>query len=85
MRGAESRSAGFDRVMVRGSGSDDGRAKGGCGGVATVVDIIVACVSVPSRHLGGAVNFFSTLVIHFSSSHGFLVIFLVQFIFFDTS
>ena len=42
LRGAESRSAGFDRVMVRGSGSDDGRAKGGCkgGGVATVVDII---------------------------------------------
>ena len=47
LRGAESRSAGFDRVMVRGSGSDDGRANGGCsGGVATVVDILVACVSV---------------------------------------
>ena len=42
MRGAESRSAGFDRVKVRGSGSDDGRAIAGPGGgEATVaVDIL---------------------------------------------
>ena len=68
LRGAESRSAGFDRVMVRGSGSDDGRAKGGCkGGVATVVDII-GCVSVLRRHLGddflGVVHF----LIHLNDS-----------------
>ena len=48
MRGADSRSAGFDRVMVRGSGSDDGRANGGgIGGGATTAATVVDIANFP--------------------------------------
>ena len=47
MRGADSRSAGFDRVMVRGSGSDDGRANGAGGGGATTAATVVDIANFP--------------------------------------